>query len=89
MNPERKTAEVKARIEPSLKKAAEKYLSNYHISASQGINLFFKAVVEAQGLPFDLRPNLETRKAIEELKQKDRKTYSTYEEMMNDIDSQA
>ena len=88
MNPERKTAEVKARIEPSLKKDAEKYLHNYHITASQGIKLFFQAVVEAKGLPFDLRPNQETREAMKEHKKGNLQTYSSYDEMMEDIDKE-
>ncbi len=86
---ERKTEEVKARIEPSLKKAAEKYLRNYDLSTSHSIKLFFQAVVDAKGLPFDLRPNLETRKAMDEHKQGALKTYSSYDEMMGDIDLEA
>jgi DNA-damage-inducible protein J len=88
MNPERKTAEVKARIEPSLKKAAEKYLKHYDISASHGIKLFFQAVVDAKGLPFDLRPSKETKEAMAEHKTGNLKTYSSYDDMMADIDSE-
>lgn len=88
MNPERKTAEVKARIEPSLKKKAQKYLDVYDINTSHAIKLFFQAVVEAKGLPFDLRPNKETREAIEEHKTKKLKTYSSYQDMMKDIDEE-
>lgn len=83
---EKKTTEVKAHIEPSLKKKAEEYLRNYHITVSHSIKLFFQAVIEAKGLPFDLRPSQETLEAMEEHKTKNLKTYSSYEKMMKDID---
>ncbi len=88
MQPERKSTEVKARIEPSLKKEAEKYLHNYDIKISHGIKLFFQAVVQAKGLPFDLRPSKETQAAIEEHKNKTLQTYDTYDDMMKDIDKE-
>ena len=88
MHPERKSAEVKSRIEPSLKKKAQKYLGNYDIKISHGIKLFFQAVVEAKGLPFDLRPNKETHEAMEEHKKGKLKTYNTYDDMMKDIDKE-
>ena len=88
MMPERKTAEVKSRIEPSIKKEAARYLRQYDISLSHGIKLFLLEVVAAKGLPFDLRPNKETRAAIKEIEKGGLKTYSSYEDMMKDIDDE-
>ncbi|MFI4937289.1 MAG: type II toxin-antitoxin system RelB/DinJ family antitoxin [Candidatus Berkiellales bacterium] len=88
MHPERKSIEVKSRMEPSLKAQAEKYLRNYDINISHGIKLFFQAVVQAKGLPFDLRPNKETQEAMDEHKKGKLKTYNTYDEMMKDIDKE-
>lgn len=88
MHAERKTAEVKSRIEPSVKKEATKYLKQYDISLSHGIKLFLLEVVAAKGLPFDLRPNKETLAAMEEIEKGGLKTYSSYEDMMKDIDDE-
>lgn len=88
MNTEKKSVEVKARMAPSLKKDAERYLGNYQITASQAINFFYRAVVEAKGLPFDLRPNAKTLAAMDEHDRAALKTYSSYEDMMKDIDSE-
>lgn len=88
MHPERKSVEVKSRMAPSLKKEAEKYLRSYDINISHGIKLFFQAVVQARGLPFDLRPNEETKEAMNEHKKGKLKTYDTYDEMMKDIDKE-
>ena len=88
MQPERKSSEVKARIEPSLKKEAEKYLHHYDIKISHGIKLFLQAVVQAKGLPFDLRPNIKTQEAMNEHKTEKLKNYDTYDEMMKDIDKE-
>lgn len=88
MHPEKKSVEVKSRMEPSLKREAEKYLHNYDINISHGIKLFFQAVVQAKGLPFDLRPNKETKEAMEEHKAGNLKTYDSYDEMMKDIDKE-
>ena len=88
MQSERKSSEVKARIEPSLKREASKYLHNYDINISHGIKLFLQAVVQAKGLPFDLRPNKETLAAMEEHQTNQLKTYDNYDDMMKDIDKE-
>jgi DNA-damage-inducible protein J len=62
----RRTATVRARIEPRLKKDAEQVLENLGISATQAIVLFYRQVSMRKGLPFDVvvaKPA--TRKAFE------------------------
>ena len=60
-----KTALVRARIEPSIKKRAELVLSQIGISPSEAINVFYRRIVSDKGIPFSLNvPNAETRKAI-------------------------
>ena len=85
---ELKTVEVKARMEPSLKLKAEKYFNHYQLSTSQAINLFFQNVVATHGLPFDLRPSKQTKEAMDELKKGGLKGYTSYEDMMDDIDKE-
>ena len=63
-----KTAFVRARMEPSVKKRAETVLSQIGISPSEAINVFYRRIVSDKGIPFSLNvPNAETRKAIKDL----------------------
>jgi|GEM_PF-353630 len=62
-----KTAMVRARIEPKLKKDAEQVMEDVGISPTEAIRLFYRHVTIYQGLPFEVRiPNAETRAAITE-----------------------
>ncbi len=64
-----KTALVRARMEPSIKKKAERVLSQIGISPSEAINVFYRRIVSDKGIPFSLDiPNAETRAAIRELR---------------------
>ncbi len=47
-----KTAVVRARMEPELKQHAEAIFEKIGIRPSQAINLFYRQVEEAGGLPF-------------------------------------
>ena len=61
-----KTATVRARIEPGLKKEAEHVLEDLGLSATQAINLFYRQVTLRKGLPFDVViPNAATRRTFE------------------------
>ena len=61
-----KTATVRARIEPRLKKEAEHVLEDLGLSATQAINLFYRQVTLRKGLPFDVViPNATTRRTFE------------------------
>lgn len=72
-----KTASVRARIEPSIKKKAESVLSKIGISSSEAINVFYRRIASDRGIPFSLHvPNAETRKAIEDLESGRGKTVS-------------
>ena len=62
-----RTAMVQARIEPELKNTVENILSSLGLNTTDAINIFFKQVEHANGIPFDVKiPNEETRKAIAE-----------------------
>jgi DNA-damage-inducible protein J len=49
-----KTATVRARIEPDLKKHAEQVFSALGLNATEAIRLFYKQVELHNGLPFSL-----------------------------------
>jgi DNA-damage-inducible protein J len=61
-----KTATVRARIEPHLKKEAEHLLEDLGLSATEAITLFYRQVTLRKGLPFDVViPNATTQRAFE------------------------
>lgn len=65
-----KTASVNARIEPAVKKKAERIFAEIGISASDAVGMFYRQVVYRRGLPFDVRvPNATTIAALQELEQ--------------------
>ena len=62
-----KTAVVHSRIQPKIKKQAEKVLYQLGLSPSQAITLFYNQIVVRKGLPFEVAlPNAETQKALKD-----------------------
>jgi DNA-damage-inducible protein J len=62
-----KTAMIRARMEPDLKKDAEQVLAEVGLSPTEAIRLFYRQVSLHKGLPFEVRvPSAETRAAIEQ-----------------------
>src|SRR5262245_4177948 len=60
-----KTATIRARVEPELKRGAEAVLKKIGLTSSEAINSFLAQVKLTKGLPFPVRvPNRETRRAI-------------------------
>lgn len=50
-----KSADVRTRIEPELKKSAETVLAENGLTISDAIRMFVRQVVAYGGLPFDVR----------------------------------
>jgi len=50
-----KTANLYARIEPSVKEQAEEILASLGIPASNAINMFYKQIILQRGIPFELK----------------------------------
>jgi DNA-damage-inducible protein J len=62
-----KTQMIHARIEPKLKKSAERIFSEIGMSTTEAIRLFLKQVELHRGLPFSVNiPNAETLAAMRE-----------------------
>lgn len=51
---DKKTATVRARIEPKLKKEAESILESLGLTTTQAITVFFRQVTLQKGMPFDV-----------------------------------
>lgn len=61
-----KSAMVRARIEPDLKKHAEDIFQSLGMTATQAITIFYKQVEMRNGLPFNVSiPNEETINTFE------------------------
>ena len=62
-----KSSNVTARVEPEIKEQAEAILSKLGISASSGINMFYRQIILWNGLPF--RPSVPSNepKAFDEM----------------------
>lgn len=60
-----KTATARARIEPDVKREAEKIFSECGLSTSQAISLFYRQVILEHGIPFKIKAfNEKTRKVL-------------------------
>jgi len=61
-----RTAVIRARVEPILKKQAESIFRRLGVSTTQAIGIFYKQVILRQGLPFDVAvPNKTTRETFD------------------------
>jgi DNA-damage-inducible protein J len=62
-----KTATARARVHPDVKKEAERILTECGLTASQGIELFYRQVILSRGLPFPVQSyNAQTRRVLKE-----------------------
>lgn len=62
-----KTATVTVRLDPKVKKEAQKVLSKLGITTSQAVTMYFNQISEEQGLPFRPHiPNAETVRVMDE-----------------------
>ena len=83
------TEKVQARIDPELKKNAEKVFEKLGLTTTEAVRLFFRQVDLYQGLPFSLNvPNKTTIKAIREADE-DRKLsrYDSFDDLLSEINA--
>ena len=57
-----KSSNVAARVEPEIKEEAEAILAQLGISASNGINMFYRQIILWRGLPF--RPSVPASRPV-------------------------
>lgn len=84
----KKTAEVKTRVEPKLKRESKKIFKKLGLTESEGVRLLLKGLVIHHGIPFELKiPNEETIEAIEDARNRRNlsKAYTDIDEMFEDL----
>ena len=63
-----KTATIQARINPDLKKKAQKILNTLNLSMSEAISLYLTQVTLHRGIPFEIKiPNELTLKTLNDI----------------------
>lgn len=90
-----KTENINIRIEPNLKKEAEKTLNYLGLTMAEAIKLFLRQVTLTDSIPFKIeipKYNKETLEALNEAKHiKDNpnkyKSFDTVEELMEDLNN--
>ena len=83
----KKSALVRARIEPALKRKAEKILAELGLNASDAIHLLYRQVALHQALHFPLHaPNAATAKALQATrKSQGTRRYRNKEQLIKDL----
>ena len=83
-----KTQEVRARIDPHTKEAAEAVFSKLGVSPSEAVRMFYHQVELKQGFPFEVRvPNAETARSFEDaLAGRGLASSQTFEEFSAELD---
>jgi DNA-damage-inducible protein J len=83
----KKTATVRARMEPELKQETERILDQLGLNTTEAIRIFFKQVNLQRGLPFEIKiPNETTDNTISEAKEgENMKSFDTAEELFEDL----
>ena len=80
-----KTGYINARVEPELKKNAERVLRRVGVRTSDAVGMFLQQVVLHEGLPFEVRmPNKETRAAMRELDRGGGKKFDSVDALFED-----
>ena len=79
---ERKTAKIYTRLEPDIKKQAQRILNRLGISTADAIRIYFRQIVDSNGIPFEVSiPNEKTRQAMEDAREEtDLTSYNSPEE---------
>ena len=82
-----KISTISARIDPELKKRAERVFIELGLTPSQALTLFYKQVELQQGLPFLIRiPNDLTIQALEDARSRSNpESFNTVEDLFDDL----
>lgn len=87
-----KTDTLHIRIEPDMKKKAEKTLSELGLSLTDAINVFLAQVILQDGIPFEIKKpkfNKETIEAIEDAKNNKNlsREFETVDELFEELNN--
>ena len=83
------TAVVRARIEPGMKKKAERIMASVGLNPTAAIRLFYARIIGEKGIPFPIRiPNAASRAAMRDIEAgRNIKSFDSVEEMLADLKS--
>ena len=83
---------INVRIDDEVKREFEKFCSEAGLNVSVAVNMFARAVIREQRLPFDIAlntPNEETRRAIEDVANRRSlsRPFASVAELMEDLNA--
>ena len=83
-----KTSTISARIDPELKKKADRIFKQLGLTSSQAITLFYKQVELQDGLPFSVKiPNALTEKALGDARNRKKlERFNSAEDLFADLE---
>ena len=84
IEPMSKTSVVRARLEPALKREAEKILSDLGLTTSETIHLLYRQIQLHKALPFAV--HLPNAKTVAALKSKKGKKFRTRADLYKDLE---
>jgi len=84
-----KTATIQTRVDPEIKRNAQKILSMLNISMSEAISLYLTQITLNKGIPFEIKiPNEVTAKTLRKSeKGKELHMVSDVDELFKELDS--
>ncbi len=82
-----KEAAISARMDPELKRNAEKIFKKLGLTTTQAITMFYKQVELQRGLPFSVQlPNETTAQALEEARTRQKlASFNTLDDLLEDL----
>jgi DNA-damage-inducible protein J len=84
-----KSAEIRSRIEPDLKKQSSEVLADLGLDLSGAIRLFLRQVVEVGGLPFEVKkPSPATVAAMMEARAMSTARFDSAKELFDGLEQQ-
>jgi len=84
-----KTAVIQTRIDPEIKKKAQKVLNSLNMSMSEAISIYLKQITLHNGIPFEIKiPNQVTSNVLKKSEEgKELHSVSDKEELFKELDS--
>ncbi|MBZ0203090.1 MAG: type II toxin-antitoxin system RelB/DinJ family antitoxin [Ignavibacteria bacterium] len=84
-----RTAMIRARTEPKLKKEVESIFSELGLTSTEAINIFYKQVRLRNGIPFEVKiPNKLTRKTFKDsVSGKNMRSFRNVDKLLKDLKS--
>ena len=84
------TSTITVRVDENVKKEAGRVFKNIGLDMSTAINVYLKQVIRSNGIPFSLSadiPNEVTLNAIKEAEKGEMASFSSIDELMEDLNA--